>query len=813
MTRSPSSTRDLQHVRTGRFGAVEAVVLAFLLALIPLRAMMNETHTLEIAAINRALDAPPSPMTGTTLLLSAMIVLCAVLIGCTRLASGGPRFRATGGEAGAILILFAGSASAYFAGQKRIAINGVADFVGLLVYFATLRQVLTRPVHLRLLLSVVLATGVLVAGKCLMQVWYEFPETLNFYLEQSARNADADVFQGDAGKRYDFEQRLKSQAATAFFAHSNVAGTYLATIAVVAMTLALARRRAATELGHATRSLNRSAPCIVLLLVAALAIAVLPLTQSNGALLALAAGAALWLLWRFAGEWAVRHRRRALAAFWSLAVAVVLLTAAYGVVTGGLPGRSMLFRWFYWRGAAAMMQSQGAWGIGAENFGRLFTRYKPLECPEDVNDPHSWPVRAAVEWGWMGLFGFIVLWIGISVRLTRRSASPARASTRQIADRTVDVGGETAFAASMFRWLAGVLGTAVGAYGIIHIDALRNPNHTIYLVTSMVEIGVAWAVAFALISVERREVAFILDTPLAGLKPGLTIAAIVFLLHASIDLALFWPGPATLLFALLAAALASDTERPPALPDAKPAMLGARIRPPARGLALACGIVGTALVGVFVAQCVRPQVRAGRSLEEARRIPAGSTWSDFESGGMLAAYGRAIDADPLDSAAVLDLLDEVTGDNSRLLESGAICDRALGWIEQLRRRDPFNAAVHGHAARIHLARFAHTRNVDDLAAAAAEMNLAVEAYPTSPQRRLAYAQVLAELAREKNDAMAAQRAANELWRALWLDESRIYVSPPHHFTEEQKAHIRVEMERLGGASERQSASPTGRMPP
>ena len=49
------------------------------------------------------------------------------------------------------------------------------------------------------------------------------------------------------------------------------------------------------------------------------------------------------------------------------------------------------------------MREHGLWGVGASNFGRHFTHYKPVECPEDVQDPHSWIVRAATEWGWLGL--------------------------------------------------------------------------------------------------------------------------------------------------------------------------------------------------------------------------------------------------------------------------------------------------------------------------------------------------------------------------------------------------------------------------
>ena len=73
----------------------------------------------------------------------------------------------------------------------------------------------------------------------------------------------------------------------------------------------------------------------------------------------------------------------------------------------------MLFRSFYWQGAANLIRDQGLWGIGADNFGRYFTRYKDVECPEDVEDPHSWPVKALSEWGVLGLLALAVLVMGV----------------------------------------------------------------------------------------------------------------------------------------------------------------------------------------------------------------------------------------------------------------------------------------------------------------------------------------------------------------------------------------------------------------
>jgi len=72
----------------------------------------------------------------------------------------------------------------------------------------------------------------------------------------------------------------------------------------------------------------------------------------------------------------------------------------------------------------------------------------------------------------------------------------------------------------------------------------------------------------------------------------------------------------------------------------------------------------------------------------------------------------------------------------------------------------------------------------------------VEAYPTSPGRRLELADMLERLATITQDAVAAGRAAAELRAALDLESKRVYVSEPHRFRPEQIKHIRARIERL-----------------
>ncbi|MEE8170961.1 MAG: O-antigen ligase family protein, partial [Phycisphaerae bacterium] len=376
----------------------ENILLVILLCMTLLRVLIQETHTLEVPALTAQMGLPTGPTPVITIGINAVILAAAVMLVFIRILRVGPSYRWTGAEIGIALVAAGGVISCVQAGRPRTAITGVVDFGGLLLFFVVVRQCLQRPWQMRLALCVVLAGGAVVAVKCYLQVYDEFPATQKHYEENIATRLRESLAPRERGRLHDFEQRLKSRSATGYFAHSNVTATYLALIVMTGLAVAAQRRRH-TPLGAAAMV----APIGVSLLAAG----ALFLTQSKGAMAAALGGLVLWMLWRF-GKKRLRSRpATSLVVFWLVGGSLALGVIGYGLSTGGLPSRSMLFRWMYWRGATAMVADIGPWGVGANQFGAHFPRYKPVECPEEVQSPHSWIVRAGAEWGLLGLAGLV----------------------------------------------------------------------------------------------------------------------------------------------------------------------------------------------------------------------------------------------------------------------------------------------------------------------------------------------------------------------------------------------------------------------
>ncbi|MBN2559874.1 MAG: hypothetical protein JXQ75_02965 [Phycisphaerae bacterium] len=541
-----------------------------LLALIPFRAIVNETHTFEVPRWFRNLPAPAGALPATTLLIAAIVLCSTVAVCCARLWWGGRRYRWTGAELGAGLLLIAAVISTWRAGQKHLAVVGVVDFLAVVLYLLTLRQILTRPWHIRLALTVILGTGAMVVTKCAYQRWVEWPQTVEYYEQHKDElidpaSGDADNARS-AGLLHDYEQRLRGGSVTGYFGHSNVLGSYL--ILVVMASLAVAAGRHRRRPGWSL---------IFPLLIALGGCAAMAYAQSKGAIVACGAALLMWVL----GRWIVASDRRFTIrhhlwiAMWL--AALVGVAAVLGVLKSNPEalGRSMLFRSMYWHGASEMLRDQGPWGVGANNFGRFFTRYKSVACPEEVESPHSWVVRAATEWGVIGLVGLLVLFVGVSRQIARVGVEHCGSRTADRGSRAADcrsedrVGegeaaglgwgarAEQARAAfefgggSIVMWTAGIGAIVVGWTAWILLGS--DPG---YLAVTLLVAAVPWVFGFIAASMEDNKATVFADDPPGPLLAGICAGLVGFLLHTGIDLAMFRGGAATTFFGMMAISLA-----------------------------------------------------------------------------------------------------------------------------------------------------------------------------------------------------------------------------------------------------------------
>ncbi len=748
---------------------LELVALFLLLALIPIRTFVSESHDFGTAAWFRNIGAQTTAHPGHTYVFIAVILLAASLAATARRLRG-IGWQSTGLMAGGVLLAIAALISTWRAGQKHLAIIGSLDFLALLLYAATLRQVVERAWRQRLAMAVILASGAAVVVKCGVQKWIELPATVQLFNEQY--RAAMAYGQEDPGRLYDFEQRLKSGAVTAYFTHSNVLAGYLILVVMAGIGAASARLKLLASVSDRSSSISAWAPG----LIAILAGMMLVFTQSKGGTAAAVGAIALWGVGRLvrsnAGISRILTPPRAAATVW---LGMITLCATAVAILSRNPealGRSILFRWLYWQGARDMLTGEGWWGVGANNFGRFFTRYKPLICPEDVQDPHSWQVRALTEWGALGLIALVVAWVGWTVATARRwSVSSVPGATDQSApcegERYRGIG-QWALGLSLVTGLAWSIVAWKGAPGLWEQTVL---------------IAIAcWLAFFIIVSIENREQRRF-STASSSVDAWALVAGLVaFLIHASIDLELFWAGPATLFMAMAAIAQAARS-RSVEVPQQSVAVA-------ARGMPPIAWVAGLASVYILLFLAA-PAWRTGSRIDQARIGSRPPTWREYALSESSRLYEAAIERNGLDATAI----DEYSSELIARIETPAHCDTVLGLLGTWRSRDPQNSAVDQRQSGVLARRFMLSGNAPDLDASISRMISAVAANPTAPQRRLALAQ-LYEL-KSQRDPSAKKDAVAEYEKALDLDEKRVLVSKPNRMTPAMRDQLRERIEQLG----------------
>ncbi len=770
---------------------IDHAVLLILLTLIPFRAVAGETHTFETPRLLRGLASfGPSP--ATTFAIAAIIVACAGWVFASRIWRN-QRMARTGMEAGWLLLLVASIIAFARAGQKHLALIGAADFLTIVLYAITLRQLLTSRWHLRLGLAVVMATAGMLVAKACYQKWVEWPATIKYYEEHRAEllgdasppsttpatiappaTSQAIALSGDAsaqrrkGLIHDYEARLRSGAMTGYFAHPNILGSCMAMLTLCCGGIAFTRWRGG----------KRGAALAPTLLAFACA-GVLIGSQSKGAGAACIASAFFFLPGmvgairpdllspRITKPLPGTFARRMVIAGWILAAIGASSLFAMLRAEPGLLGLSMRYRAMYWEGAMAMVDDVGVWGIGPDNFGRLFTRYKPVACPEEVDDPHNWLIKSFVEYGWLGAAGLLLLLIGGSLKLAA-APSPSQGEGWGEGDPRVPR------AQSVVLNLAVVLVLFALTWCILIAGAPMD-----FTIVTLA-LGLApFALFFVAGAIERADSTRFDDADMPLLAAGLGAGLVAFLAHAIIDLALFTPGAATMFFAVAAITLAAQSAA--GVTNSKFDAVSKSSSRRLQGLIVALVLTLTTVLMIgWQSFCA---YWYSRLLQSAPKSPTPDI-------GFTMGFHKRIDIYLLDGTAIEEHLDVLTP----WIASQADADEVLRITNFLERRDPFNAAVWHHRMAAYSARFAMTGDVTDLRQAVTMQRKSVETYPTSPLRWLALGDLLERLAEQTHDPADRRAAADALQRVLDLDAQRIYVSRPNRLSTELVRAIR---ERIG----------------
>ncbi len=735
--------------------------LFILLAVVAVRPLVSETYDAASRPFTAALGEVTDPSPVTTLVFDLLILLAAAgwLLG--RASGRGPSYRRTGLEWGAALVLVAAIVSCVFAGNKRIAISGAIDWLCLPVLAIVLTQLLVRPWHRRLVMAVVLSSACANVLQCVDQYYFTFDDTWSQY---ESNKADFWARQGvdvDSPRVEQFERRILSRESTGFLPHSNVAGSYLVLCGLAVLGLAIGT----------LRSRDRRMGGVALAVAAGAVLYAASLTNSLGALVSGAGGLCFWLIAHLLRARIDANRRRATVVGWCCVLAGLVAVVGHGWYHGTLPSISLTFRWQWWSASSELVADHAWTGVGRENFGRHYLKYKPIESPEEVANPHNLFVQAASDWGLLGLFGMCVMLVGCSLVVTRRRGD----------DGNVDDDDE---GPAFFTWAAWAIGlTAVLTVGRIPLIGSSDASFVYYTIVSTT---VVWLIGFAMIagtSSTTRDGERLVDRLMAT---GIAIGLLTFLVHDLINFALFVPASATTFFALLGCRLSYTAERAETLsPQA-----GRRNRWPAVGVAAATAIAAALLFGLLPVSRMRYDLSVAKAYAGIFPFRGSSAYMAMEN------FNAAAGADALDPAPLVEharwlarLSTAPGGSSDQLVQATDLLDRAID-------RDPNSTKLRRMRMQLNqrlakkTGKAIYYRNAVD---AAKEV---LELYPLNPYGLAALAERQVEMGTALNDDALRSEAATVFQRALDMDGRRLKWETLRSFSEKERAKIQQQIDLL-----------------
>lgn len=755
---------------------IESLSLLVLLVLVGLRPLVPESYDSAGDSISQALAvlADPTPLRTAVFDLLILLSACTYLLGRVLQPANG--YRRTGLEWGTAVLLAAAAISCLYAGQQRLALNAALDWLCYPILTIVLVQLLRTGFQRRLLLAVVLASAAAQAIECFDQYYFAYEQTRAEYENLKEELWARQGVELDSPQVELYERRLLAHEAQGYLGHPNVAGSYLVLCAFAAAAVAWSMWWGAGTSGRRLRGLGVAALALGLIWAAGL-------TGSRGALAAGTAGLALALLVVGLKNWISTHRRKAWVLGWVCVGVGMLAAVGHGLYHGSLPGASLNFRWQYWRASADLIADHGLTGVGRENFGTHYLRYKSIESPEEISNPHNLLVQTTAEWGVLGLAGMALLLLGGSYVVVGAHGEPRLRCTAR--DDGVSARTEASTPAGRERVFAWACGLFVGV--ILLRLTLLGTSDASYLYFNGVVTGMAWLVGFALIapgvSRERDPAGEVSPVAVTGVAVGL----FTLLLHDLINFALFVPAAATTFFALLAYVIAARVHRDTS-PETQTAAL--RGRP---WVQFTLMTVTTAAVLILIV------IPVGRSLDLLAHARASSRHLTSGSLAEQPAHRRFL------TARAADTLDPTAPQEHAewLLRLGAVprlrddaFDAALPALEEALQRDPDSVQLRRLQMHAFHARAEAHENASDRAAAIEAARAALRLYPQDPRALVTLADRLLEAAEAQGSHDQLQAALTTYRDALALDECRPEWEVIRRFPQRVSARIEATIDTI-----------------
>jgi hypothetical protein len=519
----------------------EYVLLVICLCVIALRTMFTESPTAQSTILPANLSDNVYSLT-----VSAVLIFAFVFWLVWGLCSKRFLYRLTGIEIALCLFCVAAVVAGLAAANKRAAVTSFATLLAPLLMAVLLVQILDSQSKVKLLLALIAALGVLSAYQCADQFLFTNRMMIEQYKQAPQTFLEPLGIEPGTFAQFLFEHRLYSRGVRGFFTTRNSEGSFTLMAFFAAAALFIDKFK--------NRKSDSSPPSHLFAcgIAAAVVLLGLALTRSKGAIIGLLSVAVIFIVHLRFGSWLKAHKKAVFIVCLLFAITAGSLVIRYGLNHGRLPGgSSMLVRWQYWYASAKMYADRPFTGVGPGNFAHFYTHYKPAEALESVADPHNFLLSVLIQYGPLGLIGFLAM---IFIPLWRvifptfASSSPTTHQP-QLAFRTRPI------IFLLILWLALLLARLI----VIPAGATEGLAVIIYVIVRFyVPPVVVFIIGFWLLTANGK-----IETRDTIGNTNITTAALFCVvlgvaLHNLIDFAIFEPGVFISFWAIIACLVAID---------------------------------------------------------------------------------------------------------------------------------------------------------------------------------------------------------------------------------------------------------------
>lgn len=420
-----------------------------------------------------------------------------------------------------------------------------------------------RPERRALAMACLASVFPLLAFKGVHQYFVEHRETLAAFLAEKDRFLEAQGWAPGSAMALGYERRLSQPESTGWFGLANVYASMAAAALVLGVGALLPAFVRPSQVWKRTGAV----------LLAVLGAGMLGAAGAKGGIAAALLGIGLLVVTALARKRpASQTARRRVAAVLAVAcligpLSLVVIRGFIGTAWGEL---SLLFRWFYLRGATAIISDHWLMGTGPAGFRDAYVIAKPPLAPEDVTSPHSVLFDYAATLGLGGIAAGAIVF-AMMLGAARTCMLPASG--------LVDAG---ASLRPQIRVAAVPLVTAV-MVGAMLEQAIQTPAMALLRVMAM---GCGLLMAGTILSVARHA--------MASLGVAFAAAALALSAHAQIEMTLVTPGSVCLIMCMLGVAASAPEPEPIRRPEA-----AARMAHVGRFAAATPCLAAVALVGVM----------------------------------------------------------------------------------------------------------------------------------------------------------------------------------------------------------------------